>query len=44
MSIIISVSIDEKVAKHLTNLRKKDINISRYINRLIYEDMRKNGD
>ena len=44
MSIVISISVDEKVARYLAKLRERNINISRYINKLILEDMHKNGE
>lgn len=43
MSVIISISIDKKSARYLAKLRERDTNISSYINRLIHEDIRKNG-
>ncbi len=44
MAIVISISVDEKVAKYLARLREHNINISKYINKLIIEDMHKNGE
>ncbi len=44
MSIIISVSLDEESAKYLAKLRENNINISRYINKLIQNDKKRKQD